>query len=168
MVLHSGDISSKVDYYKELLFQCLWEKHQYNEKKEEIKFLWGVTLNISEPLHALGEFFRLNNRRLRRVFSFHEGQLRSQYSFFRDKQIKDLQPPHIIGIGGPVSTPKALARGYALSLFRFEEKIQFLFQKLAEGRFGQSHGKMVLIVPSLHSDLFKAPLLLLGIGRVII
>jgi hypothetical protein len=126
-------MSGKVDYYKELLFQCLWEEHQYNKKKEEIKFPWGITLNISEPLHASGEFLRLNKRRLRRVFSFHEGQLRSQYSFFRDKQIKDLQPPHIIGIGGPVSTPKALARGYALSLFQFEEKIQFLFQK-AGGR----------------------------------
>ncbi|PVH90886.1 hypothetical protein DM02DRAFT_546924, partial [Periconia macrospinosa] len=133
MVLHTGDMSGKVECYKELLFQSLWEERKYNEKKGEIKFPWGITLNVSEPLHASGEFLRLNRRSLRRVFSFHERQLQSQYSFFRDKQIKNLQAPQIIGIGGTVSTLKALAPGYALSLFQFEEKIQFLFQR-AGGR----------------------------------
>lgn len=130
IVLHSDDRYDEVRYHRELFFQCLWEQHQFNEKRREIRFPWGITLNVSEPLYYQeSEFLKLKKRNLRQLFSYKDKQLRSQYSFFRDKEIKILQPPHIIGLGGPVFTLKALTPGYALNLFQFGEKIQFCFKR---------------------------------------
>jgi hypothetical protein len=119
VLLHSGDRYGEVMFHMESFFESLHE-HNYDESRHEVIFQWGV-LNICEPLYQL-DTIRLDNDRLKRLFSL-EGQLQSQYSFYKSKEIRNLLPPHILHRDVPIDG----LDGCAANLFQGDKLLQFFF-----------------------------------------
>jgi hypothetical protein len=110
MTLHCGRETVDPDYHLDLFLKCL---HPHHCDKSEIKFRSGITLNISEIENPEGPC-QLGPERLMRLLSFEDnGQPVSQYSFYDN--ISTIQQSHIIGVGGPPYTSKALTHGYAIN-----------------------------------------------------
>jgi hypothetical protein len=115
MTIHCGDKIKDPNYRWELFLECLHRPYKYHPHTREIKFRWGITLNVSE-IESPEDPFLLSDKKLLRLFSFkNTAQPTSQFSFYGTKQIFTLQPCHIIGIGEPPYYSKALKYGYAVT-----------------------------------------------------
>ena len=125
MTIHCGGGITGPDYRWELFLECLHRPYKYNPRTREIKFRWGITLNVSE-IESPEDPFLLNDRKLLRLLSFKDtAQPTSQFSIYGTKQILNLQPCHIIGVGEPPYYSKALKNGYAVN---FPDGTQVYFE----------------------------------------
>jgi hypothetical protein len=128
MTIHCGDKVADPNYRWELFLECLHRPYKYNPRTREIKFCWGITLNVSE-IESPEDPFLLNDKKLLRLLSFKDtAQPTSQFSFYGTKQIFTLQPCHMIGIGEVPYYSKALKYGYAVNFPDRNKTIQVYFE----------------------------------------
>ena len=149
MTIHCGDKVADPNYCWKLFLECLHRPYKYNPHTREIKFRWGITLNVSE-IESPEDPFLLNDRKLLRLVSFKDtGQPTSQFSFYGMKQILKLQPCHIIGVGEPPYYSKVLRYGYAVNFQDGNRTTQVYFEN-RQKRFlldfdCEPHGKIVRV-----------------------
>ncbi|KUL81739.1 hypothetical protein ZTR_09829 [Talaromyces verruculosus] len=122
-ILLAGDYSGDLRYDKEIFFASLHDDYQYNDKKLELKFKSGLTVNVSEVISGT-EIPRLPVRKLfprRKDF-------RLEYLFLHEASpmIRTLSPPNIIGINGPGTKRRDVRYGCVLHLSYQGGIIQFL------------------------------------------
>lgn len=128
MTMHCGDRIADPNYRWELFLECLHRPYKYNPRTKEIKFRWGITLNVSE-IESPEDPLLLNDKNLLRLLSFKDtAQPTSQFSFYGTKRISTVQPRHIIGIGEPPYHSKALKYGYAVNFQEGNKTIQVYFE----------------------------------------
>lgn len=100
-ILLSGDYSGDLRYEDTAFFASLHDDHEYHEKKHEIKFKSGLTVNVSEVMSGTDE------PRLPMQELFPRGKdFRLEYLFLNEAapMIRTLSPSNIIGINGPSKT----------------------------------------------------------------
>lgn len=122
-VLLAGDHSGDLRYGTKIFFASLHDDYQYNEKKLELKFKSGLTVNVSEVISGT------ENPRLpvRKLFPRRK-DFRLEYLFLQEASpmIRTLSPPNIIGIDGPGTKRRDVRYGCVLHLSYQGGIIQFL------------------------------------------
>jgi hypothetical protein len=128
MTIHCGDKIKDPDFRWELFLECLHRPYKYNPHTREIKFRWGITLNVSE-IESPEDPIMLSDKELLRLLNFkNTAQPTSQFSFYDSKQIFTLQQCHIIGLGEPPYYSKALKYGYAVNFQHRNKTTQVVFE----------------------------------------
>lgn len=138
-LLHTADLSGDVRYITSdrfgpeqnedtLFFHCLRDGYKYNRPERKITFAdIGVVLNIREPIDNI-ETVPLR-KDLKELVASHDQKLQSQYSFFAEENIKIVESPEIISLGGPIFTLSGIGPVLALNLACFEKRLQFIFEE---------------------------------------
>jgi hypothetical protein len=112
MVLLADDMHGDLCYEREAFFASL-QQHKFNKAKEEILFDCGITLNVSQVLRGC-EIVRMANPRM----LFNKKKLRTTYCFWedREKKLRTVKRPDIIGIGGGITRVKEISPIFSIRL----------------------------------------------------
>lgn len=112
MVLLADDESGDLGLQREAFFASLME-HKFNKAKDEILFDCGITLNVSQVLNECDKVSMANPRML-----FHKKKLRTTYCFWEDRErkLRAVERPHIIGIGGEITRVKEISPIFSIRL----------------------------------------------------
>jgi hypothetical protein len=112
-ILLGGDYSGDLTHDTKTFFASLHDDHQYNAKKQEIKFKSGLTVNVSEVMSGTEE----PRLPMRKLFPRRK-DFRLEYLFLNEASpmIRTLAPPNIIGINGPSKKRRDVRYGCVLHL----------------------------------------------------
>ncbi|CRG92941.1 hypothetical protein PISL3812_10032 [Talaromyces islandicus] len=124
-ILLAGDYSGDLRYDTEIFFTSLHDDHQYNKKKQEIKFKSGLTVNVSEVMSGTDE----PRLPVQKLFPRRK-DFRLEYIFLNEASpmIRTLTPPGIIGINGPSTKRRDVRYGCVLHLSYQGGIMQFLIK----------------------------------------
>ncbi|EHA21822.1 hypothetical protein ASPNIDRAFT_127139, partial [Aspergillus niger ATCC 1015] len=101
---YSGDLRRKESEF----FVALQDGYEYDKTHYEIHFPSGLTVNVYEVLTG-DEAARLP---LEKIFRNKESGAYSQYCFYTDKKLKELEPSQILAHGsGPAYRLRAIRNG---------------------------------------------------------
>ncbi|GLA51507.1 hypothetical protein CBS147343_10052 [Aspergillus niger] len=131
VALLARDYSGDLRWKKSEFFAALQDGWEYDESHHEIHFSSGLTVNVYEVLTGDDEA-RLP---LEKIFINKKGGVYSEYCFYMDKGLRELEPSQILGHGsGPACKGRDMKNGCKLLLLDRGEFREYFVAPWCENR----------------------------------